>query len=136
MKKIFRLIILSVILVVSICLPSCDAFRKPVPVPDDKQEFIGTWRYGSSFSITIHKEGRADISQRHPEGGFDRDTLHIRVAPEEIRGIRVYFKKNNMMLVNDPFNYAREYHIDQYPYIENDSLKIVLNGRILVKGSK
>jgi hypothetical protein len=45
----------------------------------------------------------------------------------------VAFRGDSVLLVVDPFNFAKEFHIDRNPFIEGDTTKMILNKVVLIK---
>jgi hypothetical protein len=130
-------IVLSLIFGIGLILAgiSCEVFERAQPIPEDKRAFIGTWRSASGFELTILAEGRANLHQLSPGSQPDSDLLNIKVAPQDIRGMRVRFLGPDTLEVIDPLNYAKDYRIDRAPNEDGGRFTMVLNGVTLVRGN-
>jgi hypothetical protein len=106
---------------------------KATPIPPENASFIGLWVSSSGFQIDIKFTGTADITQIADNANPDCERLNIKVGPPTIRDIRVKFIENNILEVAKPTLYAREYHIDTYPYRDSLNSRMVLNGVTFVK---
>jgi hypothetical protein len=122
-------LLLSLIITLSV-LPtlSCSLLDKPVPIPPDRQAFVGVWVTASGFRLDIRADGTADITQIADTSAPEYARLNLKVAPRAIEGIFVRFREGDFLEVVKPTLYAREYHIDSYPSEDSHPLKMVLNG--------
>ena len=112
---------------------SCEVLEKATPIPREKASFIGLWVSSSGFQIDIKSTGTADITQIADNANPDYERLNIKVGPPIIKEIRVKFRENNILEVAKPTLYAKEYHIDTYPYRDSLNSRMVLNGVTFVK---
>ena len=102
-------------------------------IPKDKESYIGLWISHSGFQIDIKSAGTASITQIADTLNPDFSRLNIKVAPTFIKEMIVEFKGDSILLVKKPLYFAKEYLINKSPYQEGDTLKLVLNGVILIK---
>jgi hypothetical protein len=130
MKTLLLILFLALLLFMS-----CEVLDKATPIPPEKASFIGLWTSSSGFRIDIKSTGTADITQIADIANPDYEKLNIKVAPPIIQDIRVKFREDNTLEVAKPTLYAKEYHIDSYPYRDSLNSKMVLNGVTFVKSS-
>jgi len=112
---------------------SCEVFERVTPIPKEKEAFIGVWLSRSGYKLHIKAAGTATITQLVNSNDSDFDTLNIKVAPPIIEDIRIEFKGDSILMVIKPLVYAKEFRIDRYPYRDEDTSKIVLNGVTLIR---
>ena len=98
---------------------------RPIPIPKDKESFIGIWESSSGFAFEIEPNGFAEILKCS-----DSDTI-FQWLPGRIP--RVYFKGDSVFNLSDPFNMFRSYKINRLPYKDSSTFKMILNGVILTK---
>ena len=103
------------------------------PVPKDKEAFIGKWKSASGYEMEIFAKGTADIKQIEDKTNPDYEKLCIKVAPQIIYGMKVFFKNDSVLEIADPYNYAKGFKINQSPASNSTSQQMVLNGVTLNK---
>jgi len=108
-------------------------FKEPVPIPQERQTFVGVWRSESGFQLEIKAQGVANIRQIADHNKPDCEALNIGVAPQDIEGMRVKFIGDGGLEVVSPGNYGTVYHIDRTPFVEDGRSRMVLNGVTFVK---
>lgn len=124
------LILLSVIPALFLMM-SCS---HPVPIPDDKKDFIGVWYAHSGFKVEINSNGLANLTQKYDSKDSEDIKMNIGVSPDYANGMQIKFKGDTFLTIIQPLaNIGKEYHIDRKPYIDNDTMKMILNGVILIK---
>ena len=128
MKKLLLIAFLGLSL-----FTSCEVRDKATPIPPEKASFVGLWTSSSGFQMDIKSTGTADLTQIADNANSDYEKLNIKVGPQFIKDIRVYFKAGDILEVIKPTLYAREYHIDSYPYWDSQKLKMVLNGVMFLR---
>ncbi len=109
-------------------ITSCEMRDKVTPIPPEKASFVGLWTSSSGFQMDIKSTGTADLTQIADNANSDYEKLNIKVGPQVIKDIRVYFKEGDILEVIKPTLYAKEYHIDSYPYRDSQKFKMVING--------
>jgi hypothetical protein len=62
----------------------------------------------------------------------DNAKLNIGITPEYAKGMLVGFA-DSILIISKPTVRAREYRIDRNPYLDGDTMKMVLNGVVLIK---
>lgn len=105
----------------------------PKPIPSNKAGFVGEWTIGSAFRLNINANGTARLFQLIDPASPDYDKLCIKVGPRIIEGMQVKFLVGDVLELAKPTLYGRTYKIDRPPYQDGDSVKMVLNGVVLVK---
>lgn len=108
------------------------AINRPVPLPADRIDFVGTWTAGPAFTIQIHPTGIVRIDQDRKVGDEAWKQLGIEVALPHIETANVVFEKNQMNVWRPMYEYGRIYTIDKAPFTEGGRRKMVLNGIELV----
>ncbi len=83
--------------------------------------------------MDIKSTGTADLTQIADNANSDYEKLNIKVAPQVIKDIREFFKEGDILEVIKPTLYAKEYHIDSYPYRDSQKFKMVINGVTFVR---
>jgi len=130
MKLRFFNSLLTLSIVTCILCVSCD---NPQPIPEAKRAFIGTWQSQSGFKIDIKSSGTADVTEGDIAENPDNSKLNIGIAPDYAMGMFVGFKADSILIIRKPKVRAREYRIDRNPYTDGDTMKMVLNGVVLIK---
>ena len=120
--------LILILLVCALC-SSCVEMRGVQPIPTDKQSFIGKWKSDGGISIEIFSKGTANIIRLSPM----KYSEQLNINASDPTNFRVYFPKDSMLGLVQPFNIAREYKIDQYPAEHNNQIMMMLNGVMLVK---
>jgi hypothetical protein len=115
---VFLTLLLAVILLVYLS-------DRPIPIPKDKESFIGIWNSSTGFAFEIEPKGFAKILKYS-----DSDTI-FRWLPG--RTPRILFGGDSLLILSDPFNLFRSYKINRLPYRDSSTFKMVLNGVILTK---
>jgi hypothetical protein len=105
----------------------------PQPIPKGKEAFIGTWQSQSGFKIDIKSLGTADVTEGDISKNPDNSKLNIGIAPDYAMGMLVGFIGDSILIISKPTVRAREYRIDRNPYSDWDTVKMVLNGEVLIK---
>ncbi len=103
------------------------------PLPKSKEAYVGVWQAAGGFQLQILPEGYANIYQ--PDSGQGEYTrLRIEHANKEFNfGFRVDFPADSLLALDKPNFDEKVYVIDEQPFIDNDTVKIVLNGVTLKK---
>jgi len=112
----------------SFCL-SCST---PQPIPKGKEAFIGVWQARSGFKVSIKSTGMADVTEGNISMNPDNAKLNIGITPEYANGMLVGFA-DSILIIGKPFVRAREYRIYRNPYLDGDTMKMILNGVVLIK---
>ena len=99
------------------------------PIPKDKQSFIGKWKSDGGISIEIFSSGTANIIRLPPM----KYSEQLNINASDPTNFRVYFPKDSILGLSQPFNIAREYKIDQYPTEHDNRMTMMLNGVMLVR---
>jgi hypothetical protein len=132
MKLIKQIIFCGGILIALQIFLSCS---KPQPIPKEKEQFIGVWQSKSNFRLEIHANGIANVSpiidQKHP----DYNKLDVGITPEYAAEMYIGFIGDTVLELLRPQLRYRAFRIDKNPYLEDDTVKFVLNGVILKKVS-
>jgi hypothetical protein len=125
--KLFLLLLLSILAIFS---GSCIKLNKPIPIPKEKEAFIGIWESSSGFKIEIKSEGIATILQGASRTlpGYDPE---FDLLPG--RKPHVFFKGDTVLNLLDPFNYSRDFKIDLLPVKDSSGVKMILNGVTFIK---
>ena len=129
LKKLLVFVSLTIILSLSSCI-SCD---HPKPIPRDKEAFIGVWLSHSGFKMEIVASGIANVNEIHNPADPESKKLNLGVTPEYAKNMLVEFKGDSILIIRQPLVSAREYKIDQNPYLDGDTWKMILNGVLLKK---
>jgi hypothetical protein len=108
---------------------SCGEMKGVQPIPVDKQSFIGKWKSDVGITIEIFSKGTANILRLENKNGTEK----LDINASDPTNFRVYFPKDDILMLIQPFNIAREYKIDQYPAVHNNQTTMILNGVILVR---
>jgi len=125
----FILVFLPVILSLSFCM-SCG---RPHPIPKDKEAFIGVWISHSGFKMEIKSSGTADLTEINDPMDPESSKLDVGVTPEYAKEMLVEFGGDSLLIIKKPTVRAREYKIDQNPFMDGDTCKMILNGVVLKK---
>jgi len=104
----------------------------PQPIPKGKEAFIGVWQARSGFKVSIKSTGMADVTEGNISMNPDNAKLNIGITPEYAKGMLVEFA-DSILIISKPTVRAREYRIDRNPYLDGDTMKMVLNGVVLIK---
>ncbi len=120
-----------IIMVLSVLLFSCSGNNT---IPKEKEAFIGVWQSPSGFQIQILKEGYANVFQPmdslHPE--YDR--LRIQKANEVYNfGFTVIFHGDSTIQLKKPYHGGKTYQINKNPFMDADTMKVIINGVTLRK---
>jgi hypothetical protein len=105
----------------------------PQPIPKGKEAFIGLWQSQSGFKVDIKSSGTADVTEGNISMNPDNIKLNIGITPEYASGMLVGFRADSVLIISKPTVRAREYKIDRNPYLDGDTMKMVLNGVVLIK---
>jgi hypothetical protein len=126
----YALLIMFAILWVS---QKCVSCKRPQPIPKGKEAFIGVWQAHSGFKVDIKESGIADVFEQNLPLNSDNMKLTIGITPEYAKDMLVGFRGDSVLIIRQPTVRAREYRIDRNPYLEGDTMKMVLNGVVLFK---
>lgn len=127
LKFLFKGIILT-----GIFYSSSLACSNPQPIPIGKEAFIGVWQARSGFKVSIKSKGMADVTEGNISMNPDNAKLNIGITPEYAEGMLVGFA-DSILIISKPTVRAREYRIDRNPYLDGDTMKMILNGVVLIK---
>jgi hypothetical protein len=120
-------------IIVSIIIFESCTNPKPIPIPKDREAFIGKWVSTSGFQIEIKSSGTANIKQILNSQSPDYDKLNIKVAPLVLEEMLVTFERDSILTISKPRLYAKEFLIKNLPFTDEDSIRIILNGVVLTK---
>lgn len=109
----------------------CSDLKGPRPIPPDKEQFIGSWKSASGFTIEILSNGTANLIRGAKNQKGEADKLDFAAANPY--GFRVYFPSDDRMEFVQQFNAARTYTIDSLPRQEGKVYRMVLNGVALTR---
>ncbi len=73
--------VVLVLLVKLFSLTSFTTFKSPIPIPENKKAFIGTWVSHTGFKMNIKPSGTADLTQNNNSSNPDDVKLSIGVTP-------------------------------------------------------
>lgn len=104
------------------------------PIPKEKEAFVGVWQSPSGFQIQILEEGYANVFQ-------PMDSLHPEYRKLSIRkanavynfGFEVEFLGDTALQLKKPYMSGRMYTVTKNPYMDADTMKMVLNGVVVRK---
>ncbi len=133
MKQKFLDILLKGVILIGIFYSVCLSCSNPKPIPKEKEPFIGVWQARSGFKVIIKASGTADVTEGNISMNPDNIKLNIGVTPEYAIGMLVGFGADSVLIISKPTVRAREYRIDRNPYLDGDTMKMVLNGVVLIK---
>ena len=108
---------------------SCLEMKGVQPIPADKQSFVGKWKSDVGITIEIFSKGTANILRLENKNGTEKLDIN---ASDPIN-FRVYFPKDSILMLIQPFNIAREYKIDLYPTVHDSNMVMILNGVRLIR---
>ena len=99
----------------------------PIPVPKDKETFVGVWQNEKGVTLEISPEGRAKVTGDPESNTKSRnEPVAQKSVPEDFL---VYFQADaKLELSRGPLGSSKVYHIDRYPHAEGKQVKMVLNG--------
>ncbi len=129
-RSVFALLIIFPLLYV---FQECISFKRPHPIPKGKESFIGVWQARSGFKVDIKASGTADVYEHNLPQSPDNMKLIIGIAPDYAYDMLVGFRDDTVLIIRKPTIRAREYKIDRKPYSDGDTMKMVLNGVVLIK---
>jgi hypothetical protein len=118
--------------IISILSISCRNHH-PNPIPENKAGFIGVWQAHSGFKVDIKALGTADVYEHNLPLDSDNMKLIIGITPEYAKDMLVEFRGDSVLGIRKPTVRAREYKINLNPYLDGDTVKMVLNGVVLLK---
>jgi hypothetical protein len=106
----------------------------PGPVPKSKEAFIGVWQSPSGFQMQILPEGYANVFQPmdslHPE----YKKLRIQKANAVYNfGFMIEFLGDTAINIKKPYHSGRQYTINRNPFMDEDTMKMTINGVTLRK---
>ena len=111
----------------------CQSCHNPKPISKDKGDFIGVWQAYSGFKVEIKASGTADVYEYNLPQNSDNIKLIIGVTPQYAMDMLVGFGSDSILIISKPTVRAREYRIDRNPFLDGDTMKMVLNGVVLIK---
>jgi hypothetical protein len=117
-----------VLLVLAAAVGAVTVYRGPgpIPVPRDKESFIGAWHVETGLTLEITPAGRGKVN-------LDKDSK-IDPGNNPVTGgvngaFLVYFQADDKLeLTTGPFGQTKIYHIDRYPHAEGKQTRMMLNG--------
>ena len=124
--------LLKGLILTGIFLPFSLSCSNPQPIPKGKERFIGVWQAVSGFKVSIKSTGMADVTEGNISMNPDNAKLNIGITPEYAKGMLVGFA-DSILIISKPHLRAREYRINRNPYLDGDTMKMVLNGVVLIK---
>ena len=124
--------LLKGLILTGIFLPFSLSCSNPQPIPKGKETFIGVWQAVSGFKVSIQSTGVADVTEGNISMNPDNAKLNIGITPEYAKGMLVGFA-DSILIISKPHLRAREYRINRNPYLDGDTMKMVLNGVVLIK---
>lgn len=131
--KIFRIVLIIVLLPVILSGTSCISCKHSKPIPNNKEDFIGVWSSHSGFMMDITASGVANLREINNPNDFESNKLDVGVTQEYAKNMLVEFEGDSILIIRQPLVRAREYKIDQNPYLDGDTWKMILNGVLLIK---
>ena len=109
----------------------------PEPIPKDKADFIGVWESSSGFQIQILPEGYANVYQPTDSLHSEYARLHIsKVNAIYNFGFEVEFLGDTAINIKKPYHSGRQYTIGKNPYLDADTMKMVINGVVVRRYSE
>jgi hypothetical protein len=132
MKLISLKFLLKGVILTGISSAFCLSCNNPQPIPKGKETFIGIWQARSGFEMNIKSTGIADVTEGNISMNPDNAKLNIGITPEYAKGMLVGFA-DSILIISKPTVRAREYRIDRYPYLDGDTMKMIINGVVLIK---
>ena len=111
----------------------CLSCSNPKPIPKGKEAFIGIWQARSGFKVNIKSTGMADVTEGNISINPDNVKLNIGITPEYAKGMLVEFRADSVLIIRKPTVRARVYRIDRNPYLDGETMKMILNGVVLIK---
>jgi hypothetical protein len=134
-KFILSVIILSVIVIFLIIFISQTLFtcKRPVPIPKEKMVFIGQWYSASGFHMEIKPSGIVNVDEIRDLKNPDFDKLSIGVTDEYAKNMLVSFEGDTVITITQPTVRGRSFRINTYPYMDNDTCKMIMNEVLLIK---
>jgi len=98
----------------------------PVPVPREKQIYIGTWDSGTGFKLKITAQGHASITE---EKDAKVEPFNSPLNSTGKGDFLVSFRSDDELeLSQGPLHSSKMYHIDRRPIPGQKVTKMVLNG--------
>lgn len=112
-------------------LSACGA---PDSIPATKMDFVGVWQSPSGFQIQIMAQGNANVYQPIDSLHPDYEKLRLRKANEVYNfGFEVEFLGDTAINIKKPYHSGRQYRIDKSPYMDADTMKMIINGVVVKK---
>lgn len=109
------------------------ACNRPEAVPASKKEFIGTWTNSVGFRAEIRADGTTDLTMTENSKHPDNVRLYIGVAPQYAKNMLARFRGDSILLIIQPHVAGKAYKIERLPWLDGDTMKVVLNGVVLRK---
>lgn len=104
------------------------------PLPESKEAYIGVWQSQGGFQIQILPEGFANIYQPIDSTQIEYTSLRIEHANKEFNfGFRIEFPADSIIAIDKPNFESKHYVINKKPFLDQDTMKMVLNGVVLRK---
>jgi len=126
-------ILLKGVILTGIFYSFCLSCSNPQPIPKGKEAFEGVWQASSGFKVNIKASGTADVYEHNLLLNSDNMKLIIGITPEYATDMLVGFRDDSVLIIRKPTVRAREYRINRNPYMDGDTMKMVLNGVVLIK---
>jgi hypothetical protein len=133
MKQRLLKILLKGVMLTGIFYFFCLSCNNPQPIPKGKEAFIGVWQAHSGFKVDIKASGIADVFEHNLPLNSDNMKLIIGITPEYSKDMLVGFRNDSVLIISQPTVRARQYRINRNPYLDGDTMKMVLNGVSLIK---
>jgi hypothetical protein len=133
MKQRLLKILLKEVMLTGIFYFFCLSCNNPQPIPKGKEAFIGVWQARSGFKVDIKESGTADVYEFNLPHNSDNMKLIIGIAITHSKDMLVAFIGDSVLIIRKPTVRARQYRIDRNPYLDGDTMKMVLNGVDLIK---
>ena len=133
MKQRLLKILLKGVMLTGIFYFFCLSCNNPQPIPKGKEAFLGVWQARSGFKVDIKALGTADVYEHNIPLNSENMKLIIGITPEYAKDMLVGFRADSILIIRKPTVRAREYKIDRNPYLDGDTMKMVLNGVVLIK---
>jgi hypothetical protein len=133
MKQRLLKILLKGVMLTGIFYFFCLSCNNPQPIPKGKEAFIGVWQAHSGFKVDIKASGIADVFEYNLPLNSDNMKLIIGITPKYAKDMLVDFRGDSVLGIRKPTVRARQYRIDRNPYLDGDTMKMVLNGVVLFK---
>jgi hypothetical protein len=107
-------------------------YRGPgaIPVPKEKERFVGVWENTNGLTIEITTAGEAIVTEQKDS---KLDEWNTPVKPGERKTFNVTFREDQLELADSGLGVAKSYHVDRRPHAEGKQMKMTLNASVPFK---